>query len=82
MMLYEEQVNHREILWTGPYPGPYASPARRSIISRSGPRRRVNAAASNAATLSFGVDALTVAARGDRRRRDNSVTTISVGKNR
>jgi len=63
------------------YRGPYASPALRSMISRSGPRSRVNAWASNAATLSFGFDgsvrtmALTVAARGARRRSDSSDTS-------
>ena len=48
------------------------------MISRRGPRRRVNAWASSAATLSLGVEgsdlytALTVAARGARRKRESS----------
>lgn len=66
------------LLYLVEYWGPYASPAFRSMISRSGPRSRVNAWASNSATLSFGFDesvratALTVAARGARRRSESS----------
>ena len=58
--------------------GPYACPALRSMISRSGPSSLVNACASSAATLSFGLlasgrsIALTVAARGSRRSKDSS----------
>lgn len=59
--------------------GPYACPALRSMISRSGPSRRVNAFASSAATFNFGasarVTALTVAARGSRRSSDSSAAT-------
>jgi len=72
-----------KLLYLVEYRGPYVSPALRSMISRSGPRSLVNAWASNAATLSFGFDgsertmALTVAARGARRRRDSSGATDS-----
>lgn len=72
-------VHQRGILGPNPGPVPYCSPAFLSMISRSGPRSRLNAGVSKAATFNLGWEAsvrciaLTVAARGARRKRDSSV---------